>query len=330
MGSTADGPGLTFAMGKNDFWGWPGQHVIFGGTFDHFSPGWLSLVVAPPGGRATPWNASAHGSVNSTQRLLDGRLTIDSVDDAEGGYGLHAQAYVINHGSGGRNTVMANFSASCPPGALTATVTANLSSDVAWLLPVSARRGTGTQPSFPELQLRKRNQPTPWHPVLLTPCDKNLLIVEGIRSIEVVDHNEIRIANGTDRSLCLATRGEDARVITVPCPGTSASGGSGTPPPSKWFWRADSGRVSSEDGKACVVVENTNSTACNPCPWGKNGGFFNVQIKIHQQKIKILRLKTDGFWGDQVAAPTSRRHGRRYFAFKMMNFVFKMMSFVLK
>ena len=301
IGSAAAGPGMTLAMGKNDFWGWPGEHVIFGGTFNHFSPGWLTLVVSPAGGtpRPTPWNATKWGSVNSTQRLVDGHLTLDSADLSAGGYGLRSQAVVLSHRTP-RNTVMVNVSVSCPKGVTHATVSANLSSANDWVLPVAAAVVQPPHPGgFPALQLRKKNQPTPWHPTLLTPCTPDLL-VDGIRSFAVDNRTQqLRIAaNGTataPSALCLATRQGDQRVITVRCGRGDAS--------SSWFWRprthavgahaspSNTGRVTSEDGLLCMVVANTNSTRCNPCPWGKNGGCPNqppprTQCRWQQYAVK--------------------------------------------
>ena len=33
LGTSVTGPGFTFGLGKNDFWGWPGERVIFGCSF---------------------------------------------------------------------------------------------------------------------------------------------------------------------------------------------------------------------------------------------------------------------------------------------------------
>jgi len=223
VGSAAAGPGLTLAMGKNDFWGVPGEHVIFGGSFNHFSPGWLTLVVSPPAGRASPWNATATGSVNSSQRLLEGRLTLDSADLSPGGYGIRSEAVVLSH-STPRNTVLLNFSLICPARQTTATVTANLSTDNAWVLPVAAQLASSSNNlgddvgggGFPVLQLRKKNQPSPWHPTLLTPCAQDLILEDGLRTLTVdsstkqlrVVGNATTAGNALPR-LCLATRPED-------------------------------------------------------------------------------------------------------------------------
>ena len=292
LGSAAAGPGLTLAMGKNDFWGWPGEHVIFGGSFNHFSPGWLTLVVSPPGGRTTPWNASATGSVNSTQRLLDGRLTLDAADLSPGGYGIRSEAVVLRHDGTQRNTILLNFTVVCPGGQTTASVAANLSTDNEWVLPVAAQlagsSGSGSDvDAFPVLQLRKKNQPTPWHSTLLTPCADNLILEDGLRSFTVdsrtsqlhVVGNATAAGNALPR-LCLATRPHDQRVITVPCAvnrtaSLAFTGDDPPPPASAWFWRADSGRVTSADGTRCMAIEDSNSSRCTPCPWGRNGGCPN-------------------------------------------------------
>ena len=275
MGSAPAGPGLTLAMGKNDFWGVPGEHVTFGATFNHFSPGWLTLTVSPPGGRSSPWNATATGNVNASQRLQDGRLTLDSADLSPGGYGIRSEAVVLSHATP-RNTVLVSFSATCPTGQDTATITANLSTDNAWVLPVAAEVAAASDTGDPVLQLRKKNQPTPWHPTLLTPCDEDLILEDGLRTFTVdSSSNQLGVAGNATTAgqvlprLCLAIRPQDQRVITVPCGATTPQA------PSEWFWRASSGRVTSADGKRCMVVENTNSSRCTPCPWGANGGCPN-------------------------------------------------------
>jgi hypothetical protein len=297
VGSAEQGPGLTLAMGKNDFWGMPGEHVTFGGTFNHFSPGWLTLVVSPPGGRRAGWNASASASVNSSQRLLDGRLTLDSGDLSPGGYGIRSEAIVLSHDGAPRNTVLVNFSLTCPTGRATAVVTANLSSDNAWVLPVAAEITTSSGGSsrdnnggsdFPVLQLRKQNQPTPWHPTLLTPCDADLILEDGLRTFAVDSAtSQLQVAGNSTTAgssalprLCFATRPQDQRVITVPCAAAAnvrsrAHAVAAAPTPTEWFWRAGSGRVTSADGHRCMAVEDTNSTRCKPCPWGSNGGCPN-------------------------------------------------------
>lgn len=165
-------------VGLQDFWGWPGERVIFGCSFYHLTPGWVSLTVGAAGSHPMPscavnmsmpcYNASAgcpprgstlpplsgcHSRVVAEQRLWDGQLSGD-VRNTHTGFGLTLHsAHVLAsldaagapHSKNGRNTVLLNVTATCPPGVQTAEVTTNVSSSCdggdsvnCWRLPVQA------------------------------------------------------------------------------------------------------------------------------------------------------------------------------------------------
>ena len=146
------------------------------------TPGWVSLTVAAAGSlpqtpcainQSSPcYNASAgcapsgsslpplsgcHSRVVAEQRLWDGKLS-GGVRDAHTGYGLTLHsAYVLASldaagapdSKNGRNTVLINVTATCPPGVRTAEVTTNVSTSCSggddvncWHLPVQAHSYT--------------------------------------------------------------------------------------------------------------------------------------------------------------------------------------------
>ena len=257
IGSLPDnsGPGLTFALGKNDFWG-TFDHIFFGGTFEHFSPAFLTLAV---GRAATPTPAAAWDShFVARQQLRDGQLLARSYDASAigsgGGYGLHAEAYVLSS----RDVIVVNLTASCPTGVATSTVLANLSTQNSWSMPVRASRHGGRSTNEPvRLELRKQNRRSPSHPTVLAACTGQQFLINGLRTFALTGDDTIVVVNGSDTtSLCLEAASNSTRVHTVRCAKSSP----------RWRWDPTKRRVAvdarNESEAICLAVVNTNTTEC--------------------------------------------------------------------
>jgi len=282
LGSLEDGPGLTLALGKNDFWGTFG-HVFFGGTFEHFAPGFLTLGVGratTPGAPAAGWNPRFHAA----QRLRDGRLTATSADQSAassgGGYSLRAEAYVLSS----RDAVLVNATVRCPVGVSTTTMLANLSAQNPWQMPLRASRRSAAGGGM-SLELLKHNRPSPTHPAVLASCTDHQLTVNGLRTFALTGSraDTIAIANGSDTmSLCLVVE-NGTRVHTGRCD-------QGTP---RWTWDAAKRRISASTPaghQTCLAVVNTKTTKCpssfrnQPTPKGVPCG--SVQFQIHATRCE--------------------------------------------
>ena len=224
--------GLGLYLGKNDFWGFP-DSVTYHASFQHFSAGFLLVGLVDPDTAGEQMDLPLF---SASQRLADARLSAAASAPARG-YALTITAFVLSD----RNVVLANVTATCPPGRAAVTVNLTLGSDNPFEMPLTV---WSTLPPLPP-QLLSRDHPQPvlaltkssvhgaglYSPVL-TPCNQQQLVYNGLRTFDVdPDTRKLSVVNGTDAGpprLCLRLVPSLSRGHSSSRESTSSSRGPGS------------------------------------------------------------------------------------------------------
>lgn len=257
------GEGLVLALGKNDFWGFPGI-LLWHSSFDHFTPGalYISLVGSESGGGGVL--GAANLTFRASQRLADGVL--------DAGYRTRNGRYTVRLSdvqvASESNVVMGDLEVSCPAGqtdvALNLTLVESPGGTNPYGLPVS--RGQDTEAAL--LWHTKSNAPNHRLPPLLLNCSDSLFVYNSMRNFRLDGGGRLRAHNET-AEFCLdleegpsSSQGVDQpRVVTVPC-ATARS---------VFSFEATTGKVrieggavdeSASAGSFCLGARFTGNTSC--------------------------------------------------------------------
>ena len=297
------------ALGKNDFWGFPGI-LLWHTSFDHFTPGQLRLSI-PAAGNTT------HRSFDGSQKLSNGLLA-GSVGYITG-YALGLSDLFVAAGRTkpwpNPNVATGMLQATCPAGVSTVEIELSIApggagpdGDNVYGLPVS----TGTSPD--SVWLIKENTKSKILPPLMLPCSTSQIIYNSQRHFSLAADGTLAAFNvsGTSeapgRQLCLRAAKGQRVVSTVLCDEAADD----------WVLHSDKRIVSKRDSGICLSVNYTGSTECAgaskdpasappcmsnafqvlsvPCAEAYSQWNFTTTQPSHAAGLKVGFLSVSGSW----------------------------------
>ena len=255
------------ALGKNDFWGWPGI-LLWHSAFEHFMPGTVAIKLAGPVGAVG--SVAAAGAFSASQRTRDGRLAGSYRTSL--GYEVHVDDLAVVPS---KNVVVAGLRVTCPPahggggvGGSANAVELNVSLLEGPLGAVNIYNLTVTKgaevpspasPAPSSLHVTKANAPRHTLPPLVVPCAEHQIIYNSLRTFEVDTDGSVYAVNRTGGAkLCLHLGDDNRTVTTTTCDGE---------PRTRWRMLGDDRRsgaaiASAVDHGICLQATFTNDTAC--------------------------------------------------------------------
>jgi len=244
--------GLVVALGKNDFWGFPGI-LLWHSSFDHFTPGQLRISI-PAAGNVS--NRGFSGSQNLTNAVLSGAVEYDS------GYGLRLESFFVG-GGGDEPWPNPNVATgilevhNCPEGVKTADVELGIAAgpwanENIYGLPIQAGASTDS------IWLIKENTRSKTLPPVMTPCSSAQIVYNSQRHFSLASDGSLTAFNTSatpsspGRQLCMRAREGSTVIDTVLCSEAQAD---------QWVLK-DQQIVNKADPGSCLSVNYVNSTIC--------------------------------------------------------------------
>eukprot|EP01052_Picozoa_sp_SAG31_P032012 SAG31_NODE_3463_length_4245_cov_2.612397_4_plen_588_part_00 len=268
------GIGLLVALGKNDFWGWPGRGwCLWHSSFQHFTPGQLAIalvdVPVPPGPAGGPaagrggWPANF--SFSGSQALSNGSLSA-SFRAASAGFGLSLREVQV---LAEHNIVVGELVATCAAGVHSVGLNLSLA-DGTWhtnapnqphvssSASLPRTRPLPADPAEPLIALTKANAPRHSLSVLLLPCSTNQVAYNALRNFSVgPGGSPVQLRNGSATPLCLRLSNDGMQVTVEPARDCSATDEATT-----WQLTTQQTLASISQPEVCLGAVFTNDTTC--------------------------------------------------------------------
>jgi len=222
-------------IGKNDFWGWPGQ-LLWHGSFQHLSPGYLTVSLQE--------SKSAYDKFESTMQLSNGTIAAEINADQ---FGLKIENLQVLSNS---NTIVAEVVPVCnDKSQKTVHLDFTLQTDNPYSLPMEVAAGTH------DASLIKHAVPRKFVPPMLVSCSPRQILYNSIRTWAVQNGtNLLSVLNSTSSEsgvLCLGVEGDS--VLIKFCSDVE----------DKFAHNKETGLIENTSGQ-CVGIEygGENSTEC--------------------------------------------------------------------